>query len=267
MSSHLIEAGDLLKGMQAQSLKVLHVQMAPVGAQKTAEPSEFIPGSILFDIEALSQEGSPLPHTALPPEEFAARIRSLGIDSDDEIVVYDRQGVYSSARAWFLFLNAGHSKVRVLNGGLPAWIQAGGTLAPRPAPISGPGSFTARRPLRHFVNRAEVQQVIENQSAVLFDARSAERFSGQVEEPRAGLRRGHIPTAQSTPFASVLEGSRLMSPEDLSRTFDTHCDSNRPVIAYCGSGVTACIIALALEVSGRAPARIYDGSWSEWGQN
>jgi thiosulfate/3-mercaptopyruvate sulfurtransferase len=265
MSSHLIEARDLMTAMNAPNLKVLHVQMAPVGGQKSAEKPEFIPGSILFDIEALSDESNPLPHTALSPTEFAARMRSLGLNSDDEIVVYDRQGVYSSARAWFLFLNAGHSKVRVLNGGLPAWIAAGGPLAGEPASSSHPGNFTARNPLRQFVNRAEVQKTIEDQSAILFDARSAERFAGTVDEPRAGLRRGHIPTAHSTPFASVLNGSHLKQPEELSRFFEARCQSNQPVIAYCGSGVTACIIALAFEVSGRSPARIYDGSWSEWG--
>lgn len=267
MSSYLIEARDLMITMNAPNLKVLHVQMAPIGGQTSAEVPEFIPGAILFDIEALSDESSPLPHTALTPSEFAARIRRLGIDSDDEIVVYDRHGVYSSARAWFLFLNAGHSKVRILNGGLPAWVGAGGPLAQAPASVSHSGNFTVRTPLRHFVNRAVVQRAIEDKSALIFDARSAERFTGKVDEPRAGLRRGHIPSAHSTPFASVLNGSLLKQPDELSHFFEAKCESNQPVIAYCGSGVTACIIALALEVSGRPPARVYDGSWSEWGQN
>jgi thiosulfate/3-mercaptopyruvate sulfurtransferase len=267
MSPYLIEAPDLMKTMNAPNLKVLHVQMAPVGGQPSPGVPEFIPGAILFDIEALSDESNPLPHTALSPTEFAARIRRLGIDSEDEIVVYDRQGVYSSARAWFLFMNAGHSKVRVLNGGLPAWIASGGPLAQVSASVSHPGTFTAHPSLRHFVNRAEVQNAIENNSALIFDARSTERFAGTVDEPRAGLRRGHIPTAYSTPFAAVLNGPCLKQPGELSHFFEAKCASNPPVIAYCGSGVTACIIALALEVSGRAPARVYDGSWSEWGQD
>lgn len=265
MNSHLIEIKDLIPLLGNTGLKVLRVQMAPIGGQIAPPATKFIPGARNFDIDDLSDESSSLPHTALGPEAFAMRIRELGIDSEDEIVVYDDHGIYSSPRAWFLFLNAGHSKIRVLNGGLPAWIDAGIATMSTSAPVPKPGNFTARPSLRTFVHRSEVEKVVNCGGACLWDARSAERYFGLIEEPRAGLRRGHIPTARSIPFTSVLDGTRMKRQEDLTRTFDSVNQMQLPVIAYCGSGVTACIVALALEVAGGAPARIYDGSWSEWG--
>ena len=265
MDSILIEAEELKRRLHEPGLKVHHVHMAPIGGKANPPPECRIAGARIFDVEAMSDERSAVPHTALAPEEFARRVRALGVDSRDEIVVYDEKGVYSSPRAWFLFLNAGHARVRVLNGGLPAWIEAGGPVSTRPEGHSLPGDVEARPPLRTFVNRGQVQAAVDTRSAVLLDARSKERFEGQVEEPRPGLRKGHIPSARSTPFTEVLNGTLLKQPGELVPYFDDRCPAGTPVIAYCGSGVTACIVALALEASGHPPARIYDGSWSEWG--
>ncbi len=261
----LIDAQELKHRLHEPGLKVLHVHLAPIGGQADASPVCLIPGAQIFDIEAMSDGSKPVPHSALPPDEFAKRVRALGINSSDEIVVYDEKGVYSSPRAWFLFLNAGHSKVRVLNGGLPAWIAAGGEVSTQVEPAPSLGDFSARTALRSFVDRHVVQSVISSQGEVLLDARNKERYQGEVEEPRPGLRKGHIPSALSTPFSEVLNGGKLKDPEELSRYFALCFPHEKPVIAYCGSGVTACILALALEASGHPPARIYDGSWSEWG--
>ena len=263
--SILIKAEELHSRLGESRLKILHVHMAPIGSTKAESEKLFIPGARLFDLEAMSDQAQDLPHMALDPEVFAQRIRALDIDAEDEIVVYDEKGIYSSPRARYLFLNAGHSKIRVLNGGLPAWIGSGYDTSPMATEPKKTGSFTASAPLRGFVERAEVLETIQKKSVVLIDARSKDRFEGLVDEPRAGLRRGHIPTAFSIPFSSVLDGNFMKSAESLSELFLDRVNPEQKIITYCGSGVTACIVALALEVAGLGPARIYDGSWSEWG--
>jgi len=278
--SPILISGEELKARLGESrLKILHVQMSPVvsaipsGSPSTeAVPSfesspQFIPGAQVFDLESMSDESSPLPHMALPVEDFARKVRALGINSDDEIIVYDEQGVYSAPRARALFLNAGHERVRILNGGLPEWKRQGAPLFREPSSKPGEGDFIPRGSRFKFVDQASVLRSIESQGSLILDARSEARFKGLVEEPRAGLSRGHIPSACSMPFSEVLDGSSLKSSEELKRIFLGQLTANQEVIVYCGSGVTACIVALALEVAGYPEVSVYDGSWSEWGQS
>jgi thiosulfate/3-mercaptopyruvate sulfurtransferase len=270
MKSILIEAEELNARIGDPGLKILHVTMAPVGTSPGhvsggANSGVHLPGAIVFDIEKMSDESIPLPHSALSPELFSRRVRALGLDSSDEIVVYDEKGIYSGPRARYLFLNAGHEKVRILNGGLPAWVSLGYETSSEPVIPAREGDFSPRPAIRHFVDRQAVLQAIEARNTVLIDARSKERFLGLVDEPRAGLARGHIPTASSLPFTEVLNGPFLKTKTELMRILDPITAPDRSVIAYCGSGVTACIVALALEVADHQSVSVYDGSWSEWG--
>ena len=225
-----------------------------------------IPGARFFDIDDIADDHSPLPHMLPPVEKFVSRIRRMGIGTGHRVVCYDQQGIYSAARAWWMFRVFGHEDVAVLDGGLPKWISQGREtedLAPEPRERH----FVARR------NAALVRDVTQVASAAklgdeqIVDARSPGRFRGEEPEPREGLRAGHIPGSVNVHYHSLLnEDQTMKSPEDLRRIFtDAGVDLGRPVVTTCGSGVTACILSLALARIGHARNAVYDGSWVEWG--
>ncbi|TNC49832.1 3-mercaptopyruvate sulfurtransferase [Rubellimicrobium rubrum] len=225
-----------------------------------------IPGARRFDIDALSDRDSPLPHMAPPPEAFSAWMGDQGIEPDMQVVVYDSLGIFSAPRAWWTFRLMGHPTVAVLDGGLPKWRAEGRPVEsgePRPVAVV-PAPL---RPDATLVRAAEdVAATLRDGSATVLDARPAPRFQGTAPEPRPGLRAGHMPGALNLPFASVLDPDGTMkSREALAGTLEAAgVDPDRPVITTCGSGVTAAILSLALERLGRSHA-LYDGSWAEWG--
>ena len=224
-----------------------------------------IPGAVFFDINAIADHSTELPHMLPGPDQFGAAAGDLGISEKDTIVVYDGSGLYSAARVWWTFRIFGAPKVYILDGGLPAWKTEG-----RPTEAG-----TAKRPKKTFnaeldtgavAMLSDVQMALNDQSAQIVDARSAGRFAGRDPEPRAGLRPGHMPGAFSVPFTEIVENGRLVSPERISQAFKkAGVDPDKPVITSCGSGVTAAILTLGLETLGKKPGRVYDGSWSEWG--
>lgn len=223
-----------------------------------------IPGAGFYDIDALSDHASPLPHMLPPPGQFARDAGALGIGDGDMIVVYDTAGLFSAARVWFAFKAMGHDKVAVLDGGLPAWKAAGGSLEggaanPRPA------NFTAR-PNPALVRDFDGVKAALGNTQVL-DARSAPRFEGIEPEPRAGLKSGHMPGAANLPYRAVLTSDgRLKDDAALQKLFsEKGVDLRAPIITSCGSGVTAAIVMLALEKLGARQVAVYDGSWTEWG--
>lgn len=266
----LITVTELKKMLGAPKQKILHVQMDPVGTppvDPVAASRHFIPGAMVFDIEKYSDPNQSLPHMMPAASDFEKMIRAIGINVDDDIVVYDEKGIYSSPRARFMFLSMGHENVRVLDGGLPAWKEAGYSTVEKPmAPTEG-GTFVAKKVHHSFVDRESVLQNIRSRDSLVFDARSEDRFHGRVDEPRVGLRRGHVPGAQTLAFTRVLNGTKLKSDEELKTMFEALIPNGTPSIFYCGSGVTACISALGAEVAGVQQIKIYDGSWSEWGGN
>lgn len=226
-----------------------------------------IPGAARFDIDDVCDPADPLPHMIPTPERFAEKVSALGISNDDIVIVYDVYGLQSAARTWWMFRLFGHDAVAVLDGGLPAWIKEGRALADGPA-NPAPASFkTAFRP-ELVRSREAVLANIATRAEQVADARSAGRFTGSEPEPRAGMRSGHIPGSRSLPIGSLLDPSdKTVLPADrLAVLFaDAGLDPSKPMTSSCGSGVTACVIALAAFRLGHPGVAVYDGSWSEWG--
>jgi thiosulfate/3-mercaptopyruvate sulfurtransferase len=224
-----------------------------------------IPGAVRFDIDALSDHASPLPHMLSTPAEFATAMRRHGLNADSIAVIYDSEGLFSAARAWWNLRAMGHEASFVLEGGLPRWVSEG-----RPVETGWRepehGDFKAH-PRTDLVEDLEaVRTALEQRSAQVVDARAAARFRGEAPEPRAGLRGGHMPGALNLPWSAVIEDGALLPAEQLRPLFEgAGIDPHAPIVTTCGSGVSAAILALALARLGRLDVPVYDGSWSEWG--
>jgi thiosulfate/3-mercaptopyruvate sulfurtransferase len=224
-----------------------------------------IPGAVRFDIDAVADHSTSLPHMLPTAEAFAAAAGALGIEDKDTIVVYDGVGLYGAPRVWWTLRTFGAQKVYVLDGGLPQW-QAEGRPVEAGSPSRAPRSFTARLNRAAVAAVADVERALASGAAQVVDARSAERFRGQGAEPRAGLRSGHMPGARNVPYGGVLDGNRLASADKIATAFKGGgVDVDKPVITSCGSGVTAAILTFALAALGKDAGAVYDGSWSEWG--
>jgi thiosulfate/3-mercaptopyruvate sulfurtransferase len=200
------------------------------------------------------------------PERFAELVGALGLGSDCHIVAYDGLGLMSAARVWWMFRVFGHDRVSVLDGGMPKWLSEGRAIEAGPAAPAPRNFFPRLRP--ELVRSVEqVAAIVKAGGPQLVDARSAGRFAATEPEPRAGLRGGHIPGARNVPFNTLLAADQtLLPPAELEQKFRlAGIDPDKPVIASCGSGVTACVLALALNETGHADTAVYDGSWTEWG--
>lgn len=224
------------------------------------------PGAVFFDIDAVADRVTDLPHMLPPPEEFAAAVGALGLGDGARIVVYDQHGLMSAARLWWSLRALGHGAVSVLDGGLPKWRAEGRAVeSGEPAPV--PAAFTPRPVPALVRGRAAVARALETGAEQVVDARPAPRFRGEAAEARPGLACGHMPGARNLPSSALFapDGTLLAAPE-LARAFEAAgVDLDRPVTASCGSGITACLLALALARLGRWDAAVYDGSWAEWG--
>jgi thiosulfate/3-mercaptopyruvate sulfurtransferase len=228
-----------------------------------------IPGAVFFDVDDIAAPESKapggLPHMLPPPGLFAERMAALGIGNDSFVVCYDVHGLMSAARAWWMLRAFGHDGVAVLDGGLPAWKAEGRPLESGVPTPSGPARFTPHPRPALVRSKAEV---LAGRVGTVIDARARERFEGTAPEPRPGLRGGHIPGALNLPFGELLDPATktLLPPEDIAARFAAAgLPESGPVTASCGSGITACVLALGLHRIGREDAAVYDGSWSEWG--
>lgn len=227
-----------------------------------------IPGARQFDHDVVVDPESPYPHMRPSVSRWRTALEELGIESDSRLVVYDAQGLFSAPRAWWLFRSFGHPWVRILRGGLPGWIREAGELE------QGPGAWIPTHYLggvdygQVMVAHVEDVQSADSRGVTVLDARGASRFQGLDPEPRAGLRSGHIPGSLNVPFTDLIDAQEgtLLSPSALEeRLRPLVSDPMAPVIASCGSGVTACVIALAYFELSWSEVVIYDGSWAEWG--
>ena len=228
-----------------------------------------IPGAHFFDIDTVSDKTNPCPHMLPTGSMFAEQMGSLGIGADTEVVIYDTKGLFSAPRAWWMFRVFGHRSVKVLNGGLPAWLAADRSTTDAKSRVGVPANpFSTQYCSEWVADKDDVATHLAKGSARVVDARSASRFAGAEAEPRAGVRPGHMPGARNVHYAKMTTGEpAVLAPEgDLRALFDAvGIDHSTPVVTTCGSGISACLLALALtEVHPRSVA-VYDGSWAEWG--
>lgn len=228
-----------------------------------------VPGARFFDIEAFSDPDSPLPHMAPSQARFARLATALGLRNQARIVIYDQMGLFSAARAWWLLRLFGHDAVAVLDGGLPAWRAAGLDLATGPAPTAtaAPEPFQVDFRARLLRGLGDLRRNLTSAAEQVLDARAGTRFTAEVPEPRPGLAGGHIPGSASLPYTDLLQadGRLLPAPALRARFAAAGVDGHRPVVASCGSGMTAAILLLGLAAADLPEGALYDGSWTEWG--
>ena len=224
-----------------------------------------IPGAVFFDIDQISDHATALPHMLSSPSDFAVAVRRLGVSASSTVVVYDTVGLFSAARVWWMFRAMGHQSISVLDGGLPRWI-ADRRVVETGWQIPAHGDFRSHPRFDLVRSIEDMAAALDDPERQVVDARPAVRFAGVAPEPRAGLRSGHMPGAKNLPFDAVIDNGALASAARLNQVFAAGgVDLVKPMIATCGSGVSAAVIAIAMARLGRDDVAIYDGSWSEWG--
>jgi thiosulfate/3-mercaptopyruvate sulfurtransferase len=252
---------------------ILDASLPPVGVTPAPDTharylEQHIPGALFFDIEELSDRATSLPHMLPSPESFANSMADLGVDDRMTIVVYEQEGVFSAPRARWMLRTMGAAEVYILDGGLRAWTEAGLPTHSGPEERTPrPAEFLARLDSAAVRSFVQIQEEIARHAQIL-DARSAARFAGSSPEPRPGLRSGHMPGAISVPFTELVAGGRMKPVEALREVFaDKRVKLDQPITTTCGSGVTAAVVALGLEIAGASQVSLYDGSWAEYGQH
>jgi thiosulfate/3-mercaptopyruvate sulfurtransferase len=259
----------LTRRLRDPGVVILDATLPPVGVTPAVDTraryfAQHIPGAVFFDIEEHSARSSPLPHMLPTPEVFSRSLSALGIGDEMDIIIYEQEGVFSAPRAWWMLKSFGARSSYLLDGGLRGWIAAG--LPTESGDVHRvPASFHATLDQDAVKDFSQVQEMIAAQGQIL-DARSAGRFAGIMPEPRPGISSGHMPGATSIPFTELVEEGRLKPDEELRRIFAAKgVDLKQPITTTCGSGVTAAVIALGLEVAGAKQVSLYDGSWAEYG--
>ena len=270
MSPYVVSTEWLAAHLQAPDIAIIDASWYLPAANRNAR-AEFeaarIPGAQFFDIDDISESETTLPHMLPKPEKFASRMRKLGIGDGKRVIAYDGAGLFSAARAWWMFRVFGHDDVAVLDGGFPKWKAEGRPVEEGPPIKPQERHFSARYQATMVRDKADMLAAVKGRDIQIADARSSPRFSASEPEPRAGVRGGHIPGARNVHYATLLKpDGTLKSPGEIAQVFaEAGIDVNKPVVTSCGSGITAAILSLGLTLIGARDHALYDGSWSEWG--
>ncbi|WP_096945268.1 3-mercaptopyruvate sulfurtransferase [Escherichia coli] len=264
-----VGADWLAEHIDDPEIQIIDARMASPGQEDRNVAQEYlnghIPGAVFFDIEALSDHTSPLPHMLPRPETFAVVMRELGVNQDKHLIVYDEGNLFSAPRAWWMLRTFGVEKVSILGGGLAGW-QRDDLLLEEGAVELPEGEFNAAFNPEAVVKVTDVLLASHENTAQIIDARPAARFNAEVDEPRPGLRRGHIPGALNVPWTELVREGELKTTDELDAIFFGRGVSyDKPIIVSCGSGVTAAVVLLALATLDVPNVKLYDGAWSEWG--
>jgi thiosulfate/3-mercaptopyruvate sulfurtransferase len=242
--------------------------LPPTGRNAGAEyDAAHIPGARFYDLDALSDRSTPLPHMLPTPAAFGRDVGALGIGDDDHVVVYDADGLFSAPRVWWTFRVFGHDRVSVLAGGFKAWRAAGQPVTAE-RPEVRPKSFKASFRPDMVRSLDQMRANLDSRAEQVLDARARSRFTGAEPEFRPGVRSGHIPGSTSLPYQHLVDPATgtFLPADRLRAVFDAAgVDPRLPVTTTCGSGVTACILGFGLHLTGRDDWAVYDGSWTEWG--
>ncbi len=267
MTSPFVSTEWLAANLSAPDLVIVDGSwhLPPAGRSGKAEFLErHIPGAVFFDIDAISDLSTTLPHMLPDSATFAAAAGALGIGDGLRVVVYDASGLFSAPRVWWTLKAFGVREVLILDGGLPKWL-AEDRPTESGAATRAPSVFSARLDRSIVADIAKVETAVAGSIIQVLDARPAERFAGAAPEPRPGISSGHIPGSLNLPFSRIVKDGHLVSPENVrAALIEAGVDLERPVVTTCGSGVSAAILWVALESIGKMPLALYDGSWAEW---
>ena len=269
--NQLIEIDWLKENLNDPQLKIIdgtwHMPASDLNAFEIFK-EKHIPNAVFIDLEEISNQNSNLPHMMPDNDYFSKKISSLGINNNDHLVIYDMYGMFSAARIWFMFKAFGHNNVSLLNGGLPAWIDSNGEISNQINKLKAT-SYKANLNKSLIVNYKEVMDNLSNNKYEVLDARSPDRFSGTSEEPRPGMKSGHIPKSKNLYFNYFIDqdSKKFIKKEEIVNLIKkSDIDIKKDIICSCGSGVTACILKFVIELINKdSNIKIYDGSWSEWG--
>ncbi|CAA0221064.1 putative 3-mercaptopyruvate sulfurtransferase [Tenacibaculum maritimum] len=260
----------LYENMENQNLVILNATIKKIGSKDDfKEEEKQIKGALFFDLKTIfSDQNSPLPNTMLPPDKFEEESQKLGISKDSCIIVYDDLGTYSSPRVWWMFKVMGFENVAVLNGGFPEWKSKGfPTEDKKIITAKTRGNFTVNFQNKKIISTKELLTVLSVKDSLIIDARSSSRFKGEEPEPRKEVRSGHIPSAINLPYGLLQEGGLMKSSRQLEILFEKVNKEKVKMMFSCGSGITACILALGADIANYKNYGVYDGSWTEWGSN
>ena len=265
--SQLVTVKWLHQNLENDKLIVLDATIRKISDSGVLSSEEWIPNTRYFDLKGIfSDTKAKFPTTLPSQQQFQQEARALGVHQDSIIIVYDTKGIYSSARVWWLFKTFGFENVAVLDGGLPEWKRFNyKTVTSLDGPNWKQGNFLAYYQPEHMCFFKHISEMSEDSTCLILDARSEERFKGVASEPRAGLRSGTIPNSENLPYTNLLDGNCLKSKEELKTIFNTFKIEDKSLTFSCGSGITACILALAADILEYEKLAVYDGSWTEYG--
>ena len=266
LKSALVSVDWLNSNLNSPNLIVLDGSMKQVTSNSNTKSIIQIPNALFFDIKnSFSNVNAEFPNTVPSAEQFTEEAQKLGINKNSLIVVYDDKGIYSCARVWWLFKAFGFTNIAVLDGGLPHWIASNYKTETKNNRAVSKGNFEGIFNSDYFRFFQDILEIQNNTSCLILDARSPSRFKGEVEEPRAGLRSGNIPNSKNLPYTYLFDGFCLKPKNELKQIFTTLIERQDKIVFSCGSGITACILALAADLVGIANLSVYDGSWTEYG--